>query len=161
MRELWDIINSLSILTGQLSIRLSINPYGNLFAIAYQHTLLFIHPHHHRHHAPLSVDPCKCVQRCLRSPGSQGDEIGHRGINMPQFCNVSVRLTPDTLSHVNNESDDPRMQEIEGTRWHMAKRMRHADSLTYCLHLLFTLNIMLFFSSPPFPPPFSNPNSNV
>lgn len=68
---------------------------------------------------------------------------------MLQFCNVSVRLTPDTLSHVNNESDDPRTLEIEGTRWHMAKRMRHADSLTYCPHLFFALNISTALLFPP------------
>lgn len=129
MRELWSIISYLSIFTGQLSIWLSINPHGNLFGIAYQHGLLFIHPTHPPTLPLFSVDPCKCVQWWFQSPGSQGDEIEHRGINMLQFCNVSVRLTPDTLSHVNNESDDPRIQEIEGTRWHMAQRMKHADFL--------------------------------
>lgn len=49
-------------------------------------------------------------------PASWGDEMGHRGINILQFCNASVRLTPDTLNGVNNESDDPRVREIEETR---------------------------------------------
>lgn len=54
MRELWSITSYLSIFTGQLSIRLSINPYGNLLATAYQHALVFIPtppPLHHRHTA--------------------------------------------------------------------------------------------------------------
>lgn len=46
----------------------------------------------------LSVDLCEC------------------GINMLLFCNVSLRLTSDTLSHVNNESDAPHTQGIEETR---------------------------------------------
>lgn len=63
---------------------------------------------------------------------------------MLQFCNVSVRLTPDTLSHVNNESDDPRVQEIEGTRWHMAERMRHADFLLHCLFFALSISAQFF-----------------
>lgn len=155
MRELWAIISYLSIFTGQLSIRLSINLLGNLFAIAYQHALLFIHP---THPPPThSVDPCKCVQRWFQSPGSWGDEIEHWGINMLQFCNVSVRLTPDTLSHVNNESDDPRVQEIEGTRWHMAQRMRHADFLL--LSFFFRTQYLSWYSTAVslFPPPPLSP----
>lgn len=44
------------------------------------------------------------------------------------FCNVSLRLTSDTLSHVNNESDDLHVQGIEETCWHMVERMKRAES---------------------------------
>lgn len=44
-----------------------------------------------------------------------------------------MQLTPDTLSHVNNESDDPRVQGIEETRRHMVKWMKHADSLSHSI----------------------------
>lgn len=43
------------------------------------------------------------------------------------FCNVSLRLTSDTLSRVNNESDGPHVQGIEEARWHMAERMKRAE----------------------------------
>lgn len=45
----------------------------------------------------VSVDLCEC------------------GINMLVFCNISLRLTSDTLSHVNNESDGAHIQGTEET----------------------------------------------
>lgn len=59
-----------------------------------------------------------------------------------------MRLTPDTLNGVNNESDDPRMQEIEETRWHMAERVNHADNSNSVssFSLLFLETIQLFLS---------------
>lgn len=65
------------------------------------------------------------------------------GINMLLFCNVSLRLTSD-FSHVNNETDDPHVQGIEETRWHMAAHRvdtQHLEILT-----------LFLFLSPPHPP---------
>lgn len=86
------IISYLSIFIGHLLIKLSINPVSNLLAFTRQHALLFIHQR-----AMLSVGLCEC------------------GINKLLFCNVSLRLTSDTLSHVNNKSDDLHVQGIEET----------------------------------------------
>lgn len=60
MEQMRELQSYLSIFTGQLSIRLSINLYGNLLANAYQHTLLSIHPTPaaHTHTLLIHVNVC-------------------------------------------------------------------------------------------------------